>query len=76
MKTDPERSARIIEGHVVGDGGGSDTALGGLACQVRTMGSDRYEIGAWVKVHGLMEAFGSETLKAIVDAIIDGSDGN
>ena len=34
---DPERSARIIERQVVGDGSESDETLRRIACQVRRM---------------------------------------
>jgi hypothetical protein len=74
MTSDPERSARILESHVVGDGGSSDTAFCGLALEVRTMGSDRSAIGKWVKDHGALRGVDSNTLKAIVDAIVAGAE--
>jgi hypothetical protein len=74
MTADPERSARIIENFVVGDGGSRDTALCGLAVQVRAMGANSSEIAAWVSSHGHHRGLDADTLQAILEAIASGAE--
>jgi hypothetical protein len=72
--SEPERCARILERYIVGDGGSSDSALSGLAVEVRTMASDRTSIEEWVKNHGQIGHIKRETLQAILQAIAQGTE--
>ena len=69
MVADPERSARIIERRVVGDGSRSDEQLCILAAEVRTMEADPVAIASWVRFQARLELIDSDTIEGIAVAV-------